>query len=506
VPEVGVRTPLPAARLGAAALLLAGPTVLAFFSGGFFDEPRLWAALIALLLVVGVGVAARPPLPRLRAGRAALAGLGLLTLLAGLSAFWAPSTGPALDDAQRLLLYLATGVAAAAVLRPRPLARAVEPALALGALVVIGYGLSERLLPGIVHMSHGVSSEARLDQPLTYWNAEAALAAMGLTLCARLAGDPTRQVGIRMAAAAAVAPLAAGLYLSFSRGALAAVAAGVVLLALLSPNWPQLRALGLCGAIGGLAMFASAVLPGVRTVEGELDTREVGGLLLLAVLVLLVLGAAVVQAWGCRAERSGRLGLGPLSASRRTVVAAGIAVLVAGGVAFAVASAEKGPPARGATAQRLRSIESSRYAYWRAAFRTVADHPLAGSGAGSFRFQWLRERDIAEPVRDAHSLYFETAAELGPAGLLALGLFLGGVAACALEVRRRDPLLAPGLAAVIGVWALACALDWHWEMPAVTLPALIAAGALLGRADEAAPQPTPAAEDRRPTPEPVSAA
>jgi O-Antigen ligase len=498
-------TSLHPARLGATALLLAGPTVLAFFSGGFFDEPRLWATLIALLMVVGVAVAVTPPLPRPRAARVALAGLALWTLLAGLSAFWATSTGPALDDAQRLLLYLATAVAAAAVLRPRSLARAVEPALALGALVVIGYGLSGRLLPGIVHLSHGASSQARLDQPLTYWNAEGALAAMGLTLCARLAGDSTRPVAIRMAGAAAVAPLAAGLYLSFSRGGLAAVAAGIVLLALLVPNWPQVRALALSVAIGGLAIFATAVLPGVRTVEDEVLTREVGGLLLLIVLLLLVAVASVVQARLCRSERRGQLALGPLTASRRTVVAAVIAVLVAGSVAFAVASAERGTPAKGATAQRFRSIESSRYAYWRVAFRTFADHPLLGSGSGSFRFQWLLERDIPEPVRDAHSLYFETAAELGLFGLLALGLFLGGVAACAMQVRRRDPLMAPGLSALIGVWALACALDWHWEMPAVTLPAVVAAGTLMARADAASPESSAPDEGTQPRPEAVAA-
>jgi hypothetical protein len=505
VPEVGARTSLHPARLGAALLLLAGPTALAFFSGGFFDEPRLWAALIALLLVVAVAVTAKPPLPRLRAARTALGGLGLLALLTGLSAFWATSTGPALDDAQRLLLYLATATAAAVVLRPRPLARAVEPGLALGALVVIGYGLLGRLLPGIVHQAHGVNSQARLDQPLTYWNAEGALAAMGLTLCARLAGDPTREVKLRLAAAAAVAPLAAGLYLSFSRGALAAVATGVVLLALLAPNWPQARALGLSAAIGGVAMFATAVLPGVRAVEGQLHTREGGGLLLLIVLVLLIAVAGVVQASFCRRERRDEVALGPVAARRRTVVVAVIAVVVAGGVAFAVASVERRTPAKGATAQRFRSIESSRYAYWRVAWRTFADHPLVGSGSGSFRFQWLLERDIPEPVRDAHSLYFETAAELGLAGLLALGLFLGGVVACALQVRRRDPLMGPGLPALLGVWALACALDWHWEMPAVTLPAIVAAGTLLGRADATSQQPTPASEDRRPRPEPVSA-
>ena len=33
------------------------------------------------------------------------------------------------------------------------------------------------------------SAAGRLDQPLTYWNATGALAALGLVLCARVAGD-----------------------------------------------------------------------------------------------------------------------------------------------------------------------------------------------------------------------------------------------------------------------------------------------------------------------------
>ena len=34
-----------------AAVLIAGPTVIAFFSGGFFDDPRLLGALVAWILV-----------------------------------------------------------------------------------------------------------------------------------------------------------------------------------------------------------------------------------------------------------------------------------------------------------------------------------------------------------------------------------------------------------------------------------------------------------------------
>ena len=42
---------------------------------------------------------------------------------------------------------------------------------------------------------------------------------------------------------------------------------------------------------------------------------------------------------------------------------------------------------------------------------------------------WLRERTIPERVADAHSLYVETASELGLIGLAALALLIGGTAA-----------------------------------------------------------------------------
>src|SRR5437763_9821419 len=97
--------------------LLAGPTALAFFSGGYFDRERLVAALVAWLLLVVAALFSPQPLPRSRAGRIALAGLVLLTVWTGLSIAWALEAGPATSALQRLLLYSAELAAAAALLR-----------------------------------------------------------------------------------------------------------------------------------------------------------------------------------------------------------------------------------------------------------------------------------------------------------------------------------------------------------------------------------------------------
>ena len=63
----------------AAVVLLAAPTVLAFYSGGYFAEPKTVAAIVVWLLVLALAALGPAPLPRGRAGRVALAKLVLLT-------------------------------------------------------------------------------------------------------------------------------------------------------------------------------------------------------------------------------------------------------------------------------------------------------------------------------------------------------------------------------------------------------------------------------------------
>src|SRR3954471_20373849 len=86
------------------------------------------------------------PLPRGRGGRLALAGLVLLTAWTGAAIAWTPLSTPATDPPQGPLPYVAAFPAPAALLRDSRARMGVEPVLAAGTLVVIGYGLSERLL------------------------------------------------------------------------------------------------------------------------------------------------------------------------------------------------------------------------------------------------------------------------------------------------------------------------------------------------------------------------
>jgi hypothetical protein len=463
-------------------VLLAGPTVLAFFTGGYFTEAQAWAGLVAWVLVaVAVGLKAGP-VPRTRSAWVAIAGMGLLAAWTLASMAWAPVRGNAYHAGQLNVLY--TGVLlASCLLLASPGARAwVEPALAAGALIVIGYGLSERMVPGLLHFARSVSAQGRLEQPLTYWNAMGELAAIGFVLCARLAGSVHRPGWMSRLAAAACVPLGLGLYLSFSRGALFACVAGLIALLVAAPARAQVRALALSVVAGGLAIAAAAPLTAVTSFTGGLSTREAQGAIMLVVLVVLMAGAAAVHGRVVGSARAGSVRL-----PRRAPWLA--LALVCGGFVLATGVGAKettGPPALSTGSGRLTSLESDRYAYWRVALKAFAHEPLYGVGAGGWSVWWLRYRTVNDFAQDAHSLPLQTLAELGIVGVVFLGMLVGGVGFAARRAHRLAPQMTTGALGAIVTYAAHAPLDWDWQMPAVTLVAIVLAGMLLGTTTPAA--------------------
>jgi hypothetical protein len=423
---------------------------------------------------------------------------------------WAPLGGPAIQSVQRLVLYLGALLLAIGVCRSPRVLRAMEPALAAGATVVIGYGVAGRLLPGLLDLDRSRSAGGRLEQPITYWNGEGALAAIGLVLCARLAGDRTRPPALRTAAAVAAVPLGAGVYLSYSRGALTAAVLGLVILVATAPTRAQLRAALTVLAAGTAAALCCAAFPGVASLDGSRGDRISDGATALAILAVLMVVTALVA----RRERPGADDALPWSrhlaraAIGFTVVVA--LALVAGGLGERASEAEL---ARGASAGRLTTVNSNRYEYWRVAVAAFAREPLTGLGAGGFRTEWLREREIGEAVKDTHSIEVEMAAELGIVGLAAFLLMVGGVLVAGRDALRRHPGLAAGPVAACVVWLVHASIDWDWQLPAVTLPAIALAGALVVMGDDgrsadraAAAPPAPAARRRdRPRSQPGTA-
>jgi hypothetical protein len=469
---------------GSRAVLLAGPTVLAFFTGGYFDGPRQVAGVVVWLLVAVAVVLVPRPLPRLLSGRTAVVGLALLAVWTLSSFTWAPIAGTAYHYGQRVVMYAGVVLASCALLRGRAPLRMVVPALAGGTLIVIGYGLSERLLPGLLHFSRSVSAEGRLEQPLTYWNAMGEVAALGFVLCAALAGDASRSSNLRAAAGAAAAPLGMGLYITFSRGALFACAAGLVALIVLVPRREQLRALVVSVATGVLAALAAAPFKEVTNLSG--GSRELEGAVVLALLVAIAVAGASVQMRSSRDQGAS----GELALPRRAPAIALILICAGLALAIAVGAKEGSHSSLSGGASRLASLQSNRYAYWGVALRAFGDEPLRGVGAGGWAVYWLRYRRINEFAQDAHSLPLQTLAELGLIGLAFLLAFAGGVARAARDALRVAPVLAGGPVAGLVTYLAHAPLDWDWEMPAVTLIALTLAGAVIGLAELVRPAAT----------------
>jgi hypothetical protein len=305
-------------------------------------------------------------------------------------------------------------------------------------------------------------------------------------------------VAIRALAAAAAAPLGAGLYLSFSRGALAVAAVGLVVLVALLPRRSTLEGAALALGPAVLGGLAAGLLGAVDEVSGPLSARERDGAILLAALVVVVLAAAGLSAW--RARRATGRPDAPLPGGRRLVlVAAGVVVVAVAGLIVGGLREKPSAAALGdAGAARLVSASSNRYEYWRVGGRAFLDHPLDGLGSGGFRVRWLERRPVPEAVLEVHSIELEMGGELGLVGLLSFAALVLGVAWAAARALTRRPELAAGSVAALLAWFLHASIDWDWQLPAVTLPALTLAGLVVVLAEALKQAPgTPGADPVR---------
>jgi hypothetical protein len=142
-------------------------------------------------------------------------------------------------------------------------------------------------------------------------------------------------------------------------------------------------------------------------------------------------------------------------------------------------------PTHGQASERVFDLSGrNRADYWSVAWHSYEDDPLLGAGAGTYARTWLRERPVPQPVTDAHSLYLETLAELGPIGL---ALLLTALAAPFAGYRS------PWAPATLGPYAafLAhAAQDWDWELAAVTVAGLLCGtAAIAGQVGSRIPRP-----------------
>jgi O-Antigen ligase len=394
---------------------------LGILQGGFLPDAWVWAgALAAWAAALGLTLSGRA---RISLWPLAAVALLLWTLA---SALWSANREQSLLEARRTLVYAAV-VFALVVLARRNSTWTIALATQLAVTGLIVYALFRYLLGARVHETF---EGYAISEPLGYANAVGVLAAIGIALA--LGPLAERSTSMRALGGASVPPLAVALELSGSRASWLALAIGVVAAAALAPA------------------FASP-----------------------ATAVALPTAAAV---WVAQHSRFA------LTASPRiggaTLLAATLAAVVVAALAAAVVAPRAMRPRYVAPAV-LAFVTQPRLSYYHVAWHEYLAHPLLGSGAGTFGHYWLGSALAGTwgGALDAHSLYLETLAELGPVGLLLLLVFLLYPlrhVAGASTVRG-----APAAAGAAVVFLVHAGLDWDWELPAVVVAGLACLAAVL---------------------------
>ena len=154
----------------------------------------------------------------------------------------------------------------------------------------------------------------------------------------------------------------------------------------------------------------------------------------------------------------------------------------------AVALLTSAPPkVVGRTSQLLESGNRSvgdRIEYWLNALDIFKDHPVTGTGAGTFGYVLARyQRSILVYAQDPHNIYLQTAAEMGLIGLAALGALLAAIAGLWLRALRRFPTgeehgIAAGIGLSLAAFFAHSALEMNFTFPANPAMAFALVGVL----------------------------
>src|SRR5207244_3324800 len=123
----------------------------------------------------------------------------------------------------------------------------------LGSSIVCLAGLISRVAPDVWHTAPDVANE-RLSFPVTYWNALGLLAALGIVFALHLTSTLAERRLVQVLSAGVLPLLAATLFFTFSRGAIATGVIGVAAYMLLA------RPRGLLSGVLAIAPGTAALI------------------------------------------------------------------------------------------------------------------------------------------------------------------------------------------------------------------------------------------------------
>ena len=446
-----------------------------------------------LLAAVAVGA-----LPQRRLGTFAWCALGLLAAFVAwtaLSLNWTESAERTSAELARVAGYL--GVFALALFARGPngvrrMVAAVGTGIAVVALVALLSRLHPAWFPAAGQTAKFLSSgRERLSYPLNYWNALAALIAIGLPPMLQVA-TCARRTALRALAAATLPAMMLTAFFTLSRGGIAAAfVALAVFLALASDRLPKLLTLLVAGAGGAILIGGAIQRDSLR--HGLLDaTAHHQGNEMLAMTIVICLVVGLIQAGISFALAHDMRPRWTAVSREQSLVAVFVGVLIVVVAAIALNAPAKAsnawgefkrPEEPGKGPERLSHASGeSRYQFWSAAVREAESKPLTGTGSGTFEYWWNRNGDTSDTVRDTHSLYLQTLGELGIVGLVLLAAFLltiliGGSRAALRASFHERPQLAAALAGCVA-FCVTATFDWMWQVPVLPVALLLLASIL----------------------------
>jgi O-antigen ligase len=262
-----------------------------------------------------------------------------------------------------------------------------------------------------------------------------------------------------VAAAAAAALAGAAIALAGSR---AELALGALVLAYAAATSQRSLGASRLGALMSAGIPLGAGVAARVAVGGYAFPGATGGDLP-RLLVLAAIPVAAVAAWHLARRFLQRRSLrpGPGWGRRRRVAAVAVlAAVLAGAVTLeASASNDRRPwvePASG--------FSHGRTAQWEAAFDTVADRPILGSGSEAYGRASAGHQGGAFSIY-AHDLPLEAWAELGLLGLALVCALYGCAGWLVWRIRNRPEawFLAPAVVAFL----LANLVDWPWHLAGI---------------------------------------
>jgi O-Antigen ligase len=474
--------------------------VWAVHDGGYDADTWYWGALVVLGLLATV-VAARGwrAIELSTPAKVALVAFALYVAWSYLSIAWAAAPGDALTGSNRALLYFLVFATMLAL-----------PWTAAGALIalltfVLGIGVvAIVLLVRLASADHvaALVVSGRLAAPTGYFNSTAALFTIEALMAVALAARrelPGLLRGVLIGFACAGLQLAV---IVQSRGWLFTLPLILIAAIVLLPDRLRVAAAAVLPTVATLAVVDQLlhVYDASTAVALNRASTQAGHSALRMCLIAFVLGTLL--AWA-----ESVLPPPQPSALRRRLLGTVAVLLALGAVAAGGLAVSHGHPFRFISRQwhgfshpgtvqsgsHFTDLGSGRYDFWRVALDAFVAHPIGGLGQDNFDNYYVRRRRVGEEPNWTHSLELRLLTHTGLVGAALFGVFMVAGIAAALRGRRRNRSGAAGAATTSArvrgptppaaavaatallpfvVWLIYGSVDWFWEIPALSGPAL----------------------------------